>query len=126
MGLTPMYLQEEERIVGLVRMLSVGLRLLTLVEWVVREELRQREEKLEGVYDGQAGRKTASPSAELWLKAMREIRVVVVHMGEAYHVLLEPLNATQRRLLELWGLPLDLYDRLRQDIPRFIPALSEP
>jgi transposase len=41
LGLTPLYLQDEVRIQGLVYLLSVGLRVLSLVEWVVRERLRQ-------------------------------------------------------------------------------------
>ena len=67
LGLTPLYLQDEGRIQGLVYLLSLALRLLTLVEWVVRERLRQEGAKLQGVYAGQPGRKTARPSAELLL-----------------------------------------------------------
>src|SRR5947209_7068245 len=36
LGLTPVYLQDERRIQGLVYLLSLALRVLTLVEWVVR------------------------------------------------------------------------------------------
>src|SRR6266851_244190 len=36
-GLTPLYLQDEVRIEGLVYMLRVALRVLSVVEWVVRE-----------------------------------------------------------------------------------------
>src|SRR5512143_846764 len=35
LGLTPMYLQDERRMQGLVYLLSLALRLLTLLEWVV-------------------------------------------------------------------------------------------
>jgi hypothetical protein len=36
----------------LVCLLSVALRVLSLVEWVVRERLRKEGAKLRGVYDG--------------------------------------------------------------------------
>jgi transposase len=36
LGLTPMYLQQESRIVGLVLLLGLALRLLSVLEWVVR------------------------------------------------------------------------------------------
>jgi transposase len=78
LGLTPLYLQDEGRIGGLVYLLSLALRLLTLLEWVVRERLRQEGTKLQGVYAGQPGRKTARPSAELLLAAMKAISVSVV------------------------------------------------
>src|SRR4029077_12785997 len=56
LGLTPMYLQQESRILGLVLLLSLGLRLLTLVEWAAREKLREGGQTLKGLYPGQAGR----------------------------------------------------------------------
>src|SRR3954451_8038151 len=78
LGLTPMYLQDEERMQGLVYLLSLALRLLTLLEWLVRERLRQEKVKLQGIYPGQPGRKTGRPSAELLLRAMKAISVSVV------------------------------------------------
>jgi transposase len=36
-----MYLQSDERATGLIRLLSLGLRLLTLVESTVRRELAE-------------------------------------------------------------------------------------
>src|SRR5262245_48949622 len=46
LSLTPVYLQDEERIQGWVSLLSLALRVLTLVEWVVRERLRQERARL--------------------------------------------------------------------------------
>src|SRR5581483_5494041 len=112
LGLTPLYLQDEGRIQGLVYLLSLALRVLTLVEWVVRERLRQEGTKVQGVYAGQAGRKTARPSAELLLEAMKTISVSVVEVNGQIHALLSPLTEVQQRLLELWGLPPDLYEKV--------------
>ena len=81
LGLTPLYLQDEERIQGLVYLLSLALRVLTLVEWVVRERLRKEGSKLQGIYAGQPGRQTARPSAELLLGAMKTISVSVVEVN---------------------------------------------
>jgi transposase len=35
LSLTPMYLQDDQRVTGLIRLLSIGLRVLTLLEFVV-------------------------------------------------------------------------------------------
>lgn len=126
LGLTPMYLQNEQRMQGLVHLLSLALRVLTLLEWVVRERLRQDGEKLQGVYAGQPGRKTTRPSAELLLKAMQAISVSVVEVNGRTHALLTPLTEVQRRLLELWGLPRDLYDRLIASWPTLPNNTSGP
>ena len=45
-GLTPMFLQYESRILGLVLLLSLVLRLLTLLEWTVRKNLQESEQTL--------------------------------------------------------------------------------
>jgi len=118
LGLTPLYLQNEGRIQGLVYLLSLALRVLTLVEWVVRERLREDGSKMQGIYAGQAGRKTARPSAELLLEAMKTISVSVVEVNGQTHALLSPLTEVQKRLLELWGLPPDLYENVARGFTR--------
>jgi transposase len=112
LGLTPVYLQDEERIQGLVYLLSLALRVLTLVEWVARERLRQEGGQLQGVYAGQPGRQTNRPSAELLLEVLKTISISVVEVNGQIHALLSPLTEVQKRLLELWGLPPDLYENV--------------
>ena len=126
LGLTPLYLQDEGRIQGLVYLLSVALRVLSLVEWTVRERLHKEKTKLRDIYDGQPGRQTARPSAELLLKAMRAISVSVVEVNGKIHVLLSPLTRVQKRLLALWDLPPDLYDRVARGFPETPLNTSEP
>jgi transposase len=126
LGLTPLYLQDEERIQGLVCLLSLALRVLTLVEWVVREQLRQEGSKLQGIYAGQPGRKTVRPSAELLLKALGTISVSVVEVNGQRHALLSPLTEVQIRLLELWHMPTDLYEKVARGFPRPPSNTSEP
>jgi transposase len=126
LGLTPLYLKDEERIQGLVYLLSLALRVLTLLEWVVRERLRQEGAKLQGIYAGQPGRKTARPSAELLLRVMQTISVSVVEVNGQTHALLSPLTAVQQRLLELWGLPPDLYENVTRRFPKPPANTSEP
>jgi transposase len=117
LGLTPVYLQDEERIQGLVYLLSLALRVLTLVEWVVRERLRQERVRLHGIYAGQPGRQTDRPSAELLLGALKTISISVVEVNGRIHALLSPLTEVQKRLLELWDLPPDLYENVARGFP---------
>jgi transposase len=126
LGLTPLYLQDEGRIQGLVYVLSLALRVLTLVEWVVRARLRQEGATVAGVYAGQPGRKTARPSAELLLETMATISVSVVEVGGQTHAMLSPLTDVQKRLLQLWELPPDLYENVIRGFPRPPPETSEP
>jgi transposase len=112
LGLTPMYLQHESRILGLVLLLSLGLRLLTLLEWTMRKKLQESGQTLKGLYAGQPGRQAKRPSAELLLEAFKGISLAVVEAAGEQAAHLPPLTALQQKLLDLWGLPPDLYLRL--------------
>jgi transposase len=112
LSLTPLYLQKEERVVGLIRLLSLALRVLTLGEYVVRENLAAEAEPLAGLYAGQPKRATAKPTTELLLRAFRGINLVLWAAEEACTGQLPPLTPLQERLLRLWGLPRDTYTRL--------------
>jgi transposase len=118
LGLTPVYLQDEGRIQGLVYLLSLALRVLTLVEWVARARLRQERARLQGIYAGQPGRKTDRPSAELLLGVLKTISISVVAVNGRIHTLLSPLTEVHKRLLELWNLPPDLYEKVASGFPQ--------
>jgi transposase len=126
LGLTPLYLQDEARMQGLVYLLSLALRVLSLVEWQVREELRKNGSKLEGVYAGQPGRKTTRPSAELLLGVMSTISVSVIEVNGRTYTLLSPLTEVQKQLLKLWEMPPDLYEKLAAGFPISPQNTSEP
>jgi transposase len=126
LGLTPLYLQDEGRIGGLVYLLSLAPRVLSLLEWATRARLRQEGEKLQGIYAGQPGRKTDRPSAELLLEAMKAISVGVVELNGRVHALLSPLTPLHKRLLELWNMPPDLYDKVARGFPKTPENTSEP
>jgi transposase len=126
LSLTPMYLVDEDRMQGLVLLLSLALRMLTLLEWVVRQKLQEGGESLRGLYPGQAGRKTSRPSAELLLEAFQGISLTVMEVGGQQTAWLTPLSPLQEKLLSLWDLPSDLYDRLAFPcFPEPPPVLSE-
>jgi transposase len=107
-----MYLQYESRVVGLVLLLCVVLRLLSVLEWTVRQKLQEREQTLKGLYPGQAGRKTSRPGAELLLRAFRGIDLTVVEVAGQRTTHVTALTALQQSVLALWGLPPDLYHGL--------------
>jgi transposase len=112
LGLSPMYLQSEERVAGLVHLLSLGLRVLTLVEYVVRRNLADCGELLRGVYAGQPGRGTSRPSAELLLAAFRGLNLRVVEAEGVRYRTVSPLTAVQRRILKLLEIPSHVYKGL--------------
>ncbi len=115
LSLTPMYLQDDDRATGLVRLLTIGLRVLTLVEFGVRRGLAQAQEKLSGLYAGNPKRTTARPRAETLLAAFKEIHLTVVTIGQQVHRHLTPLSDLQHRVLSLLDLSVDIYSNLLGD-----------
>ena len=112
LGLTPFFLSSTIRIKGLIRLLSIGLRALCLVEFAVREALQEKGEKLDGIYPGNPKRATARPTTEMMLRAFVGISMVVSSFGGTEWRSVTPLNAVQSRILELLGFPLLIYQRL--------------
>jgi transposase len=112
LGISPMYVQREDHVYGMVRLLSLALRALTLVEHVVRKELKSAGETLSGLYAGNPKRQTVRPTTERLLKAFRYIDRSVVRLPEQtiYHV--TPLSELQKRILVLLGIEPAIYEGL--------------
>ena len=110
--LTPLYLQWDDRVEGLVHLLSIGLRLLTLIEFEVRRRLQETGEKLRGVYPGQAGRATTRPSAELLLAVFRGVAMWVAEHEDVLYRKVSVLTPVQKQILKMLNLPLSIYQGL--------------
>jgi transposase len=115
LSLTPLYLAREEHVVGLIRLLSLALRVLCLVEFVVRRSLAAAGERLTGLYAGQPKRATAQPTSEALLRAFCGLHLVRVHGVTATLQEITPLSALQERIVALLELPPDTYSRLLCD-----------
>ena len=122
LSLTPLFLQSDRRVVGLIRLLSLALRVLTLVEFTVRRALAQAGESMAGLYPWQANRTTATPTAELILRAFRGVSLTVIEVAGRVRAFLSPMSHLQERLLELLGWSTDLYERVVEHFQE--PALN--
>jgi transposase len=112
LSLTPMYLQDDRRATGLIRLLSIGLRVLTLLEGTARQRLAESRATLAGLFAGNPKRTTARPTAEALLEAFRDIHLTLVLIGPQTHRHISPLSDLQQKILALWDLPADIYSRL--------------
>ncbi len=115
LSLTPMYLACDDRATGLIRLLTIGLRVLTLLEFVVRRNLAAEGVKLAGLYAGNPKRATARPTAERLLEAFREINLTVIEEPSQTRCHLTALSKVQQRILALLGFSVDIYTRLCAD-----------
>jgi len=112
LSLTPLCLRDDQRVVGLICLLSIALRGLVLRQVVVRRNLQQADATLKGISPGQPGRQTAKPTTERMLQAFRGVTLSRIKIDGKPHDYLTPLNDVQKRILELMEVPPESYDGL--------------
>ena len=112
LSLTPMYVQRDDHATGLIRLLSIALRVLTLLEFVGRRQLAAEGTKLAGLYAGNPRRETARPTAEHLLEAFEDITLTIVKGPQRIVRHMTALSPLQQRILALLGFSPELYTRL--------------
>lgn len=114
LSLTPLYLQRDEHITGLVRLLSIALCALTLIEFKVRKALSTAPEPLKGLYPGNQKRATKNPSAEILLRAFKDISQI--YKPKKLSVLI-PITSLQQQILKLLGFSKSIYTQFDVIVP---------
>jgi transposase len=115
LSLAPMYVERDDHATGLVRLLTIALRVLSLVEFVVRRQLAHTGAPISGLSAGNPQRTTDRPSTELILGAFQEITLTVLVEPHQTRHHVTALSALQQRLLALLDLPSAIYTRLGSD-----------
>ncbi|MBU1751499.1 MAG: transposase [Chloroflexi bacterium] len=107
----PLFIRLPTRITGLMLLLTVALQALTLLEFVARRELAQRQETVAGLVPGNPRMKTAQPTAERILSQFTHLHLLIEETEpQIKGHLVETLTPLQRRLLALLNVPETVYD----------------
>lgn len=109
LGLRPLYLASDQRVKGLIRLLSLGLRILCLLEFSVRSQLHSQQQTLAGLYAGNPKRVTPRPTTELLLRAFRGITLTIMEIDQTRQRFISPLSELQRRILQLLNCSEEVY-----------------
>jgi transposase len=112
LSLRPMYVQRDDHATGLIRLLTIALRVLTLLEFVVRRQLASEGASGSGLYAGNPKRETARPTAERLLEAFQEVTLTVIEGVQQVYRYLTALSPLQERILGLLGFSSRVYTRL--------------
>ncbi len=115
LSLNPLFVKRDDQVVGLTNLLSIAVRLLTLIEFVVRRKLKQNQEKLVGLLAQNPKKGIDNPTTERLLKVFDDITLTIVYLPDQtiHHV--TPLTDLQTRILELLGLSPVVYTRLAEN-----------
>ena len=114
LSLRPLYVARDDHATGLIRLLSIALRVLTLLEYLVRRRLAADGERLTGVYAGNPKRATAHPTTERLLEAFRGITLTIIGEPDQTRRHVTTLSPLQQRILTLLEFHTDhLYETVR-------------
>lgn len=118
-GLSPLFVWRDDQLLGLTRLLTLALRLLTLIETQVAQGLAAEARHLTGLYEGQPQRATAHPTAARLLRALgcAEITLTKIHSTTHTEWHLSPLPPWLTYILAYLKLPPDLYESLTENSP---------
>jgi transposase len=115
LALTPLYRPRDDQVIGSVRLLSVGLRGLPRLAFVVRQRLAAARTILAGWYTGTPKRATARPTTERRLNGVEGLTLTIIREGRRRRYPRTPLSRGQRRILALLDFPVDISLRLCPD-----------
>jgi hypothetical protein len=115
LSLTPMYLQNDDHATGLIRLLIIGLRVLTLLEFTVRRRLAAEKWRTGWALCWQSQKEHPSPNCQSYVESTQ-----TDHLDSDYHDKqiqrhLTPLAKLQRQILTLLDFRLHIYTRLAAD-----------
>ncbi len=115
LSLNPLFVKNDDQVVGLTNLLSIAVRILTLIEFVVRQRLIQNQEKLVGLIENNPKKGIDNPTTERLLKTFNRITLTIIHLpgGIVRHI--TPMSDLQIRILELLGLSPAIYTQLAEN-----------
>ncbi len=110
--IAPFFVKKEDQIKGITHLLTIGVRVHTLVEFVVRRSLARSDEKLVGLHPGNLKEATSNPTCEKLLSAFSKITLTTIETGGSVIRHLTPLSQLQLEILKHLGLNASIYKNL--------------
>lgn len=79
-SLSPLFVKRDDQVVGLTHFLSLAVRFLALIEFIVRRNLKQNQEKLVGLIENNPKKGIDNPTTERLLKMFDNITLTIIQM----------------------------------------------
>ena len=112
--IAPLFVKRNEHIEGLTYLLTLGVRVLTVMEFVLRRSLETEQASLPGLHPENKQKMTDKPTAERILKAFSDISLTIIQNAAGEDILrrLTPLSGLQEDILQRLGLGATFYGQL--------------
>ncbi len=112
--IAPMFVTRNDQIEGLTHLLTLGVRVLTVTEFVLRRSLQKDRAKLPDLHPENKRKMTDKPTVERVLKAFSKVSLTIIKepAGEVILRRLTALSGLQEEILQRQGLGISLYAQL--------------
>ena len=112
--IAPLFVTRDDQIEGLTYLLTLGVRVLTVMECVLRQSLQNDHTPLTGWHPEHGKKLTDTPTAERILTAFPDVSLTILKTVAGEDILrwLTPLSALQQAILHRLGLATSLYRQL--------------
>jgi len=112
--IAPLFVKQDDQIEGLTYLLTLGVRVLTVTEFVLRRALAQAQDTLPGLHPENKRKTTGTPTAERLLHAFAGVSLTIIQSATGEEILrrMTPLSGGQESILQRLGLGTHLYRQL--------------
>jgi transposase len=112
--IAPLFVKLNDQIEGLTYLLTLGVRVLTVTEFVLRRSLEQEQATLPSLHPENKRKMTATPTAERLLHAFAGVSLTIIQYAAGEEILrrMTPLSGVQEAILQRLGLGTNLYRQI--------------
>ena len=112
--IAPLFVKLNNQIEGLTYLLTLGVRVLTVMEFALRRSLQNDHATLPGLHPENKTKMTDTPTAERSLQAFSDVSLTIIKQAAGEDILrrLTPLSGVQETILQCLGLDTSLYRQL--------------
>src|SRR5215475_8411751 len=112
--IAPLFVKLNDQIEGLTYLLTLGVRVLTVTEFVLRRSLEQEQATLPDLHLENKRKMTGTPTAERLLQAFAGVSLTIIQYPAGEEILrrITPLSRVQEAILHRLGLGTNLYRQL--------------
>jgi transposase len=114
LGISPIFVHNDDQIAGLTHVLTLGVRVQLLLEMQVQRALQAANTTIAGLHPGLPKQATHNPTARALLDAIERMTIVlsVIQLGRSRFVHITPLPVLLVQVLSYLGLQPSLYTDL--------------
>ncbi len=113
LNIAPCFVKRKEQLIGLTNLLTLGVRVLTVFEYVVRRSLQQDNATLPDLHSENRQKETDVPTVKRLLSAFSNIYLTIIKTDHCEILrYLTPLSKLQQEIMDRLDIDIFLYLKL--------------